>query len=79
MKILIVSSLKETMIKTFDGYIDDNMECHYLYSQGKAKHYFEVKTTLEESEICYYLQKVLKIKEPYKTTLNLRKMLLLDH
>ena len=67
MKILIVSSLKETMIKTFDGYIDDNMECHYLYSQGKAKHYFEVKTTLEESEICYYLQKVLKIKEPYKT------------
>lgn len=67
MKILIVSSLKETMIKTFDGYIDDNMECHYLYSQGKAKHYFEVKTTFEESEICYYLQKVLKIKEPYKT------------
>lgn len=55
MKILIVSSLKETMIKTFDGYIDDNIECHYLYSQGKAKHYFEVKTTLEESEICYYL------------------------
>lgn len=67
MKILIVSSLKETMIKTFDGYIDDNIECHYLYSQGKAKHYFEVKTTLEESEVCYYLQKVLKIKEPYKT------------
>ena len=43
------------------------MECHYLYSQGKAKHYFEVKTTLEKNEICHYLKEVLKIKEPYKT------------
>ena len=67
MKFYIVSSLKKTMIKTFDGYIDDNIECHYLSSQGKAKHYFEVKTTLEENEICHYLKEVLKIKEPYKT------------
>ena len=68
MEVYIVSSLKKTFIDLFDGYQDDLVKCRYHQSVGLSKHYFYVETEIKDAnEVCSYLKKIFKDKEPNKS------------